>query len=77
MTPPPCTTCAHKRRRYAVLIPLPDDLSFCRVCHKSPSGLALQFCDIARKPGQQCGPEGKLWEPRMSLVQRIIARVRG
>ena len=29
------------------------------------------YCEILRDYGFRCGPEGKLWEPKPSLWQRI------
>ena len=33
------------------------------------------LCDVARRPGKRCGPEGKCWEPKPTFWQRFMARV--
>ncbi len=67
MTPPPCVTCAHRKG------------ARCFHPRVEPSGLLGRDCFYERDKdfkSMACAPEGKLWEPRQSWVDRIIKRVR-
>ncbi len=74
MTPPPCVTCAH---RFKTIFILPASLAQCAAVDSFLGEGRKTYCEIERKYNGPCGPQGKLWEPRQSWVDRIIKRVRG